>query len=357
MRRAQPENATAPANQSRFFANKKVLITGAAGSVGSSVAARLASLDCAGLALLDHHDHGLLEITERVARINRNLDVTDALCSIRDAERVHDWIGRIQPDIVIHAAALKHVHVSERHPGEFILTNLIGVRNVLTASVAAGAAHFLQISTDKAASPVCVMGASKRLAELYLAGFQMERSCPTLLKAVRFGNVMGSQGSVVPRFAAQIADGGPVEVTHPDMQRYFMSMEHAVDLILNVAALNDANAPRCGTYFMDMGEPVSILELGREMIERSGSDVAIEITGLRPGEKLKEELFDGYESAGTCDLPGVFRVTPLSPQAYVTSSDLAQLELLARSAEDAMIRHRLFAHLDARLGRLEPAAG
>jgi FlaA1/EpsC-like NDP-sugar epimerase len=303
------------------------------------------------LALLDHYDHGLLETVERVSANGRRLNVIEVLCDIRDPHRVSYWLEKIRPDVVIHAAALKHVHLGERHPGECVLTNLIGMQNVLTASVAAGAERFLLVSTDKAASPVCVMGASKRLGELYIEG--MHGASKTVLKAVRFGNVLGSQGSVEPRFAAQIRAGGPLQVTHPDMQRYFMSLEQAVDLLLSVTALDDEG----GVYFMEMGEAVSILEMGREMIARSGKDVPIEIVGLRPGEKLNEELFDEYEHVSSTSLPGVFKVAPLSAQAHVTASDLAQLETLARSTEDAVVRQRVFAHLDARLGRDEPAVG
>lgn len=334
-----------------YFAGKRVLVTGAAGSVGAALAHELADLGCAALALLDHYDHGLLETVESVSH-GRRLEVIEALCDIRDPQRVSYWLEKIRPDVVIHAAALKHVHLGERHPGECILTNLMGMQNVLTASVAAGAERFLLVSTDKAASPVCVMGASKRLGELYIEGMGEQRR-KTALKAVRFGNVLGSQGSVEPRFAAQIAAGGPLQVTHPDMQRYFMSLEQAVDLLLSVTALDNDD----GVYFMEMGEAVSILDMGREMIARSGRDVPIEIVGLRPGEKLKEELFDEYERVSATALPGVFRVSPLSRDAYVTETDLAQLEALSRSADDAIVRQRIFAHLDARLGRLEPAVG
>lgn len=339
-----------------FFAGKRVLVTGAGGSVGSAVTAALAELRCAKLILLDHFDHDLLDVVERAGAIAGRDRVTDILCDIRDFELLSNAIARAQPDIVIHAAALKHVHLGERHPAQCILTNLIGARNVLQASVSAGAGHFLLISTDKAAEPVCVMGASKRLAELYLAGFQRERTSSAVMKSVRFGNVFGSQGSVVPRFAAQIEAGAPLEVTHPEMRRYFMSIDDAVALILNVAALDEEDA-RSGCYYMDMGDLVSIADLARDMIARSGKDIPIKHTGLRPGEKLREVLFDAYEIASPCTLKEVHRVTPASPQAYVTSADLMQLEVWANSGDDALIRRRVFAYLDARLGRDEPAAG
>ena len=197
-----------------FYAEKRVLVTGAAGSIGSALSVQLAHLGCAHLAMLDQFDHGLIDIVEHVRRIAPKLQVTEALCDVRDSGRLGAWMRNIQPDVVIHSAALKHVHLGERHPVECVLTNLVAVRNALTASVNAGASHFMLISSDKAAAPSCVMGATKRLAELHLAGFELEHPSPTRLKAVRFGNVLGSQGSVLPRFQAQIESGGPLEVDH-----------------------------------------------------------------------------------------------------------------------------------------------
>ena len=217
-----------------FYANKRILITGAAGSIGSALALELAQLGCTHLAMLDQFDHGLIDIVEHVQRIAPKLPVTDALCDVRDSGRLDAWMRRIEPDVVFHSAALKHVHLGERHPVECVLTNLVGVRNALNAAVNAGAGHFMLISSDKAAAPSCVMGATKRLAELHLAGFQLERITPTRMKSVRFGNVIGSQGSVLPRFKAQIEAGGPLEVTHPEMERFFMTADEAVDFILNV---------------------------------------------------------------------------------------------------------------------------
>jgi O-antigen biosynthesis protein WbqV len=340
-----------------FLKGKRVLITGAAGSVGSSVAVQLAEQGCARLALLDQFDHGLLDIVEQTRAIAPDLDVVEALCDICDPARLVYWLKRIQPDVVIHAAALKHVHLGERHPIECVRTNLIGVRNVIMAASAAGTGDFLLISSDKAASPVCVMGATKRLAELYLSGFAHEHRTDMRLRSVRFGNVYGSQGSVTPRFAAQIAEGGPLQITHPDMQRFFMTAEDAVRLILSVTALTDSDNDMSGSYYMDMGEPVSILELGRQMIRESGKKIPIKYTGLREGEKLREELFDEFEIAAPCALENVYRVTPSSPSAYLGDSDVAKLEALMQGMDDALTRRTVFALLDERLGRYEAIAG
>ncbi len=341
-----------------FYSNKRVLVTGAAGSVGAALSLKLARLGCAHLAMLDQFDHGLIEIVESVRRAAPQQQITDALCDVRDSGRLETWVRRIEPDVVIHSAALKHVHLGERHPVECVLTNLIGVRNALHAAAQAGASHFTLVSSDKAAAPSCVMGATKRLAELHLMGFQSEQlASPMRLKAVRFGNVMGSQGSVLPRFHAQIEAGGPLEVTHPEMERFFMSAQEAVGLILSVTALEDPAADRVGAYYMEMGAPISILQLGEDLVRRSGRDIDVAITGLRPGEKLKEQLFDEYEAAAETALSGVFRVTPTASDAYVSTADVAHLEALARTMDNAVVRQRVFAHLDERLGREDRAAG
>lgn len=337
-----------------FYSDKRVLITGAAGSVGSALSLELARLDCAHLAMLDQFDHGLIDIVEHVRRVAPKMQVTEALCDVRDSDRLEAWMRRIQPDVVIHSAALKHVHLGERHPVECVLTNLVGLRNALSAAANAGAGHFMLISSDKAAAPSCLMGATKRLAELHLAGFQRENPSSTRLKAVRFGNVLGSQGSVLPRFAAQIEAGGPLEVTHPDMERFFMTAEEAVGLILSVTAHDDVGT---GAYFMEMGAPISIMDLGQEMIRSSGKDIAVEITGLRQGEKLKEQLADDYETIAATTLPGVFRVTPAAAEAYVTSADVAHLEAMARTMDSALVRQRVFAYLDERIQSQTRAVG
>lgn len=340
-------------NLEGFYRGKCVVVTGAAGSVGGAVAEELATLGCERLVLLDQFDHGLLDILERVERIDRRLDVVDVLCDIRDRTRLIRWFARVRPDVIIHAAALKHVHLGERHPGSCVITNLVGVRNALCAAHEAGAKDFALISSDKAASPACVMGATKRLAELHLLGFEREHGATMMLKAVRFGNIVGSQGSVLPRFSAQIAAGGPLEVTHPDMERFFMTVEESVGLILSVTRGNDGP----GTYFMEMGQPVSILELGREMVERSGRKIRIEFTGLRPGEKLREELFDDFESVSSASLPGVFKVSPRTADAALSTAEVDELERAARTLEDVVLRQRVFAYLDAKLQREERRAG
>lgn len=351
----RPEVEFDASAQRLFYANKRVLVTGAAGSIGSALALKLAQSGCAHLALLDQFDHGLLDVVEAVHAAAPALPVTEALCDIRDAGRLNAWMHRIEPDVVIHSAALKHVHMGERHAAECVLTNLVGVRNALAAAADAGASHFMLVSSDKAAAPVCVMGATKRLAELHLLGFQIERNPQMRLRSVRFGNVLGSQGSVLPRFMAQIEKGGPVEVTHPGMERFFMSVNEAVGLILSVAATDDRGASGACAYYMEMGEPVSIMQIARELIGRSGREAPIKITGLRSGERLSEQLFDDLEAVAPSALPGVYRITPNAADAYVASADVAHLETVARTLDNAVVRQRVFAHLDERLGRNDRA--
>lgn len=340
--------------QRRVFANKSVLITGAAGSIGSALAIKLAAIGCRHLHLLDHFDHGLLDIYEAVRRISPAQPVTDILCDVRDEGRLEACMRRAEPDIVIHAAALKHVHLGERHSIECVLTNLIGVRNALSAAETAGASQFLLISSDKAAAPVCLMGATKRLAELYLAGYRAENPEGMCARSVRFGNVVGTQGSVIPRFAAQIEAGGPLEVTHADMERFFMTPGEAVGFILSVAALPDDKT--ASAYVMEMGEAISILELGRDMIRKSGKEIAVTFTGLRPGERIKECLFDDHEAVTPSKVEGVFRVTS-GEDAFVSTADVAHIEGLARSMDNPVVRQRVFAFLNRRIGRTERAVG
>jgi O-antigen biosynthesis protein WbqV len=198
------------------------------------------------------------------------------------------------------------------------------------------------------------MGAAKRLAELYLPSFAAEHGASMRLSAVRFGNVLGSQGSVAPRFAAQIAHGGPLTLTHPDMERYFLTMTEAVDFIARVISLKDETKRIC-TYVMDMGKPVSILDMAHEMIARAGREIEVKIIGSRPGEKLSEQLFDAFERVDPSVLEGVFAITPAAG-CEVTSSDIDTLEAVAMLQDHAAVRAQVFARLEASLGRLNAAS-
>jgi len=242
---------------------------------------------------------------------------------------------------VFHAAALKHVPLMERHPCESVLTNVVGTLNVAEASKACGAGQMVLISTDKAVDPTNVMGATKRLAEALIQA-QQTTGDGTRFSVVRFGNVLGSAGSVVPIFKSQIERGGPVTVTHPDMERFFMTIPEAAQLVLHATAASAEGERRDARLFvLEMGEPVKIMDLARQMIALSGrDDVEIQTTGLRPGEKLTEALLDESERAVPC-APNVIEVVSSAP-IRVTSEQIARLDTLASAGESGDLRRALF---------------
>jgi FlaA1/EpsC-like NDP-sugar epimerase len=269
---------------------KRVLITGAGGSIGSELARQVHKFEPAALGLLDRDENGLhstqLSIYHRALLDDENT----LLASIRDAGRMREVFEAFQPDIVFHAAALKHLPLLEKFPGEAAKTNVIGTLNVLEAAQAVGVGVFVNISTDKAADPISVLGFSKRITERLTAA--MGQDAQGRYVSVRFGNVLGSHGSVLHSFAAQIADGGPVTVTHPDVTRYFMTIPEAVQLVLQAAAVGEDGQ----VLVLDMGEPVRIADVAQYLIAQSEQDIGILFTGLRPGEKLEEDLFGQGET-------------------------------------------------------------
>lgn len=334
-----------------------VLVTGAGGSIGSALCRELVALGCRKIVALDHSDHALIDTVAMLREDYPHADVQEILCDVRDAQRLTACIGRARPDVVIHAAALKHVHMGDRHPAESVLTNLAGVRNAVEASAAAKVQRFLLVSSDKAAAPGSVMGACKRLAELYVhtcAHAMAAQKWPMRLMSVRFGNVFGSAGSVAQVFERQIARGGPVTVTHPDMRRYFMTVQEAVQLILLVCS---AEPEDTASYLLDMGDEVRIMDLARRMIERAGAMNPIVTTGVREGEKLNEQLFDAFEQVEPSRIDGVSRIIPASADIAVSAQDITDLEATVRTISDEVVRHRVFALLDSRLGERASATG
>lgn len=280
-----------------LIAGRRVLVTGAGGSIGSEICRQLLALGCVHLSMVDHSEFQLFEIDRELAGVPAPASRRAILANVRDAERIADVVRTERPDILFHAAALKHVALVENNPAEGIRTNVLGTWNVIQAAVACNVAQFVLISTDKAVDPTNVMGATKRVAEALL---DLAPKGRTGMTAVRFGNVLGSAGSVVPIFRDQIARGGPVTVTHPEVNRFFMTIPEAVQLVLHSAAIgatSEAGSPR--KFLLEMGEPVKIADLARQMIELSGQvpdvDVMIEFTGLKPGEKMSEVLSSGDE--------------------------------------------------------------
>lgn len=274
----------------RFLRGRRVLVTGAGGSIGSEMCRQICAYDPAKLILVEQAENPLFEIENELRISHPEIPLVPCVCDIHDRSRVlHAW-SRHRPEVVIHAAAHKHVPLMERNPCEAVKNNILGTRNVADASCQCGVLEFVMISTDKAVNPSSVMGATKRAAEIYTQSLNGREGCRTQFKAVRFGNVLGSAGSVVPIFRKQIAAGGPVRVTHPEMTRYFMTIPEASQLVLQAAATGSGGQ----IYLLDMGEPVKVVDLARQMITlsgfRPGEDIDIEFTGVRPGEKLFEEL-------------------------------------------------------------------
>jgi O-antigen biosynthesis protein WbqV len=258
------------------------------------------------------------------------------LADVRDGGRLRSLLEGLRPALVFHAAALKHVPIVEAHPLEGLLTNACGTRHVADAARAAGAVAMVMISTDKAVNPSSVMGATKRLAEMYCQGIDgAGMACVT----VRFGNVLGSTGSVVPLFQRQLARGGPLTVTHPDMQRYFMTVREAVSLVLQASVDGVASRQRHGIFVLDMGEPVRIVDLARQMIRLAGLrpdvDVPVVFTGPRPGEKLFEELFHGREPTEPTGTPGLLMAHPRTADAALVGRVIDEIEGFCRAGHVA----------------------
>lgn len=275
---------------SHFIRNRVVLVTGAGGSIGSEMCRQMAKFQPRVLLLLEQAETPLFDIENELRKENPGLLILPVVCDVYDRPRVMEVWNRYRPEVVIHAAAHKHVPMMERNPCEAIKNNVLGSKNVADASAEVGTDEFVMISTDKAVNPSSIMGCSKRVAEIYTQALNGQPGCRTKFKAVRFGNVLGSAGSVVPTFRKQIAAGGPVTVTHPEMTRYFMTIPEAAQLVLQAAATGQGGQ----IFLLDMGEPVKIVDLARQMITlsgfRPGEDIDIVFSGIRPGEKMFEEL-------------------------------------------------------------------
>jgi FlaA1/EpsC-like NDP-sugar epimerase len=313
----------------RLAVGRTVLVTGAGGSIGSELCRQLVALEPKNLILLGHGENPIFEILHELLKDEPATTLIPVIADIRDRQRVLRIFQQHKPYAVFHAAAHKHVPLMEENVSEAITNNVLGTRNVVDAALECGAQHFVFVSTDKAVRPTNVMGASKRIAECIVqnAAYAHKRH----FVSVRFGNVLGSRGSVVPTFIRQIQNGGPVTVTHPEMRRYFMTIPEAVQLVLQAGAQG-----RGGELFMlDMGEPVKIVDLARDMIRLSGfeegSDIEIEFSGIRPGEKLYEEMFFNDEIAEPTEHPKVLRARN---GKHTVASDLAIGGLIEASLRD-----------------------
>jgi FlaA1/EpsC-like NDP-sugar epimerase len=307
------EITTDCASIASYLTGKRVLVTGAGGSIGSELCRQLKPLGPERLLMLDR-DESALHAVQLSIEGRALLDGDLVLCDIRDENRLREVFDEHWPHVVFHAAALKHLSLLERFPSEAVSTNVHGTERLLELSVEYGVERFVNISSDKAADPISVLGASKRITERLTAD-AAERASGEYL-SVRFGNVLGSRGSILPLFRAQIEAGGPLTVTHPDVTRFFMTVEEAVQLVIQAGALGRDG----GVLVLDMGEPVEIVEVARRLIAESGRSIPIEYTGLRPGEKLHETLVgpDETVSARCHPLISHVPVPPLGP-ARVTA--------------------------------------
>jgi FlaA1/EpsC-like NDP-sugar epimerase len=328
---------------------KSIIVTGGGGSIGAEICDRIVTFGVARLLVIENSEPALHGVLETLALKESAAQIEGRLADIRDRTRMFRLMSDFKPDIVFHAAALKHVPLLERDWGEGVKTNVFGSVNVADAAVAAGADAMVMISTDKAIEPVSVLGASKRFAEMYCQALDNDfarkgdgQNRPMRLIAVRFGNVLASNGSVVPKFKAQIEAGKPLTVTHPDMVRYFMTIREACDLVVTAAShALAAGQTGVAVYVLNMGQPVKIVDLAERMIRLSGlepgRDIDITFTGIRPGERLHEILFAREEPTEPVGIEGIVAAKPVSPPLEAMRGWLAALEQgIAREERSAI---------------------
>ena len=332
-----------------FVSGKAIVVTGGGGSIGSEICDRIVTFGAARLLVIEHSEPALHVVMEVLKGKQSPAEIVGRIADIRDRQRIMSLVGQFKPDIVFHAAALKHVPMLEQDWDEGIKTNVFGSINVADAASAAGATAMVMISTDKAIEPVSVLGATKRLAEMYCQALDDEFSRravpghqPMRLISVRFGNVLASNGSVVPKFKSQIEAGGPVTVTHPDMVRYFMTIREACDLVVTAATHALGNrAADASIYVLNMGQPVKIVDLAERIIRLSGlepgRDIQISYTGIRPGERLNEILFARGEETSEIGIPGIVAAKPVRPPLDAIRAWVATLEQAVARGERAAI--------------------
>jgi O-antigen biosynthesis protein WbqV len=329
--------------------NKAVIVTGGGGSIGSEICDRVTTFGASRLLIIENSEPALYAILETLASQKVKATIEGRVADIRDRDRIHRLMGEFKPDIVFHAAALKHVPILERDWSEGVKTNVFGSIIVADAAVAAGAEAMVMISTDKAVEPVSMLGLTKRFAEIYCQALDHDLAAeaggktPMRLISVRFGNVLASNGSVVPKFKAQIEAGGPVTVTHPDMVRYFMTIREACDLVITAATHALTSTHRdVSVYVLNMGQPVKIVELAEQLIQLSGlqvgRDIDIVFSGMRPGERLNEILFTDHEPTIEIGVEGVMAAMPHEPSMQAIRKWISVLETAIARDDRAAIK-------------------
>lgn len=328
----------------RLLSGQTVLVTGAGGSIGSELCRQILKMHPGRIVLVDHSEFNLYRIGQELEDCATTTEVVARLGNVRSEPRVRAIFEEFRPDYVFHAAALKHVPLVEAQPIEGLNTNVLGTCHVAHAARDAGAKALVLISTDKAVNPTNVMGATKRLAERYCQMLDQQGGMRCI--TVRFGNVLGSSGSVVPRFERQIRSGGPITITHPDIVRYFMTVSEACHLVLHASAMAAKNTDERGfVHILDMGDPVKIVDLAKRMIVlsglRPGDDIELEFVGLRPGEKLYEELLSDSETRIETGFPGVVAVGSKVIDVGAAPRILEDIRAVIASSEDRAARQLL----------------
>lgn len=322
-----------------FLSNKKILISGASGSIGSELSRQIARFNPSLLVLFERDENGLYFLEMELLEDCPGITIIPVIGDITDEERTDEIFNKYKPDIVFHAAAHKHVPLMEKNPGEAIKNNIIGTKNIALVSKKYGVQKFVLISTDKAVNPTSIMGMTKHIAEVYVHG--LSKNGNTVFTAVRFGNVLGSMGSVVPVFRRQIERGGPVKVTHPNIVRYFMTIYEAAQLVIQAGAIGKGGE----IFILKMGEPIKIVELARDLIIlhglKPGKDIEIVFEGLRPGEKMYEELYIDKTEVQPTDHEKIMLVKTASPDFEFVSKKIDELEKIIKNGEISNWRAKL----------------
>ncbi|MBN9040845.1 MAG: capsular biosynthesis protein [Rhizobiales bacterium 62-47] len=363
----RPSNTIDYARLNALIRNKAVIVTGGGGSIGSEICDRVITFGAARLLVIENSEPALYAVMENLTARDSGAAIEGRVADIRDRDRIQRLMNEFKPDIVFHAAALKHVPILERDWSEGVKTNIFGSINVADAALAAGAEAMVMISTDKAIEPVSMLGLTKRFAEIYCQALDTELAArsagaaPMRLISVRFGNVLASNGSVVPKFKAQIEAGGPVTVTHPDMVRYFMTIREACDLVITAATHAMAPVrPDVSVYVLNMGQPIRIVELAERMIHlsglRVGDDIEIAFTGMRPGERLNEILFASQEPTIEIGIAGVMAAKPTQPPMQAIRKWMTMLETAIANDDRAAIKSVLVDAVPEFGGKSKPAS-
>ncbi len=340
-----------------YVAGSTVLVTGAGGSIGSELCRQVAALGAEQIVLVDHSENALVQIDHELQHERGYLSTVPALADVKESAKIRRLFESHRPTVVFHAAAYKHVPLMEANPLESVRNNVLGTKVLAELAAEHGAKRFVLVSTDKAVRPKNVLGQTKAICEWIVGAAAARDGNGTSFIAVRFGNVLASSGSVIPLFRRQIALGGPVTVTHPDMQRYFMTIPEAVQLVVQAGAFGTSG----DVFVLDMGEPVKIIDLAHNMIRLSGKepdrDVPVEFIGARPGEKLKEELWGDAETSTTTSHPKILRAAAAPIDPAWLDDEVAELERLVEAGETVQVVARLGEMMRAPRRLERPAAG